>query len=61
MTTRTQAPITVTDEQIEALRVEAGAAGDLDMAMICQTALDGDATARAECARVIADAQAMAD
>lgn len=55
MTTKT---IDITDDQIEALRIEAGQAGDATQVAICQRALDGDAAARAECARVIADAQA---
>ena len=50
---------TITNEQIEALRAEAGAAGDTAQVAICDRALDGDAVARAECARVIADAAAM--
>lgn len=66
---------TVTDEQIEALEREAGQAGDLEMARVCDVALGRDVTdapgvtpeiaamsrdeARAECARVIADAKAM--
>ncbi len=52
---------TVTDEQIDALRAEAGQAGDVAQVAICDSALDGDDTARAECARVIADAEAMQD
>ena len=55
MTTR----INITDDQIEALRQEAGQTGDAAQVAICEQALDGDATARAECARVIADAQAQ--
>lgn len=35
---------TVTPEQIEQLRDEAGAAGDSDMAAICIVALTGDTT-----------------
>jgi hypothetical protein len=48
---------TVTDEQIAALRDEAGQAGDLDMVAICERALAGDDPARAECGRVIAEAE----
>ena len=51
--------IDITDDQIEALRIEAGQAGDATQVAICQRALDGDAAARAECARVIADAQSQ--
>lgn len=50
---------TVTKNQIQALRTEAGAAGDLKQVAICDRALDGDEAARAECARVIADAEAQ--
>lgn len=49
----------VTDEQIVILRAEAGAAGDTAQVAICDRALDGDVTARVECARVIADAEAQ--
>ena len=45
---------TVTDEQIRALRHEQGCAGDTAQVAICDRALDGDDTARAECADVIA-------
>jgi len=59
-TTAVHPQATITDEQIEALRTEAGAAGDLDQVAICDRALlEGDAEARAECARVIADAEAQ--
>jgi hypothetical protein len=51
--------INVTDDQIKALRIEAGAAGDARMIVICIQALDGDIKARAKCARVIADAAAQ--
>jgi hypothetical protein len=67
----------VTDEQIRALRQEALAAGDYRQVDICQRALatdtvdqDGNAIAfadwsreeaRAECARVIAEAAAQED
>lgn len=52
---------TITDEQIATLRAEAGAAGDMAQVAICDRALRGSAAARAECARVIAEAQAMQD
>lgn len=48
-----------TVEEIERLEQEAGQAGDLEQAALCRRALEGDAAARAECARVIRDAQAM--
>jgi len=51
--------ITITDDDIEALYGEAGQAGDLEMAAICQRALDGDEAARGECERVILDARAQ--
>jgi hypothetical protein len=47
----------VTDEQIEALRAEAGQHGDLAQVDLCDKALAGDAEARARCAAVIAYAQ----
>lgn len=88
MTTHTTID-TITDDQIETLRDEAGAAGDLVQVAICDVALagglaeiaeiphetraalealgiipehiDADVRARAECARVIADAEAQQD
>lgn len=45
--------MTVTVEQIESLRTEAAAAGDLEQVAICDRALAGDADAIAECERVI--------
>jgi hypothetical protein len=51
---------TITDEQIEALSTEAGSAGDLDQVAICDRALRGDESAKAECVRVIRDAEAQA-
>lgn len=50
---------TITNEQITALRREAGAAGDTAMVAVCDRALAGSARARRECARVIADAEAQ--
>ncbi len=47
------------DEQIAALRSESGEAGDLEQVAICDRALEGDAGAIAECARVIRDAEAQ--
>jgi hypothetical protein len=43
----------VTTEQIEALRSEAGAAGDREQVTVCDRALAGDEAAIRECARVI--------
>lgn len=57
MTTNTN----ITDEQIETLRAEATEAGDEAQAGICDAALRGNVDARAECARVLADAQAQGD
>ena len=51
----------ITTAQITALRDEAAIAGDLSMAAICRRALNGSASARAKCARVIADAAAQDD
>lgn len=50
----------ITDEQIEALSDEAGAAGDLEAVRLCDLALDGDTDARAKCASMIEAAAAMA-
>lgn len=50
----------VTDEQIVDLRTEATWAGDDEQVDICTAALEGDAEARTECARVIAEAEAQA-
>lgn len=49
--------MTVTDEQIEALKYEAGCHGDREMVAICDAALDGDDDARDDCLWVILDAQ----
>mgnify|MGYP006921368559 CR=1 FL=1 len=51
----------VSDEQIEALRREASEAGDAAQVAACNKALDGDAEARRECARVIQAARAMGE
>ena len=60
MTTQTTIPEpTPTTEQIEALRSEAGAAGDREQVQVCDRALAGDEVAIAECARVIRAAQAQ--
>ena len=50
----------ITDAQIEALRTEAGGAGDSAQVDICNRALEGDEAARTECARVIDDARSSA-
>ena len=50
---------TPTDTQLEALRTEAGQAGDLAQVALCDRALDGDAAALAACARVITYAAAQ--
>lgn len=52
---------TMTETQIEALSTEAGQHGDLAQVAICARALAGEATARAECLRVIRDAEAQQD
>lgn len=56
-----QTPDAITNGQIRRLSNEAGEHGDLDMVAICDRALAGDESARAECARAIADAAAMAE
>jgi hypothetical protein len=50
----------VTDEQIEALRQEAGLAGDTEQVTICDAAVTGDAYARLVCQKVIAEAATRA-
>ena len=50
----------ITDAEIRELRSEACAAGDYLMATICEAALAGDATARAECDRQRAGARDLA-
>ena len=50
----------ITDTDIQQLKNEAAQAGDIEQVAICDRALDGDEAARAECAEVIEDAQAMA-
>jgi len=51
--------LSVTDEQIEALRTEADEAGDIAQADICSTALAGDRSCREQCALAIRDAEAQ--
>jgi hypothetical protein len=51
----------MTVRQIQALRTDAGQAGDLEQVRICDAALAGDPEAIAECERVINDAQAQAE
>ena len=51
----------IEDRQIEALKLEAAVASDLETAQACTRALAGDDEARRECAAVIASALAMAD
>jgi hypothetical protein len=48
--------IDVSDESLQALRTEAGQAGDLEMVAICDDALLGDPDAIVACADVIYDA-----
>lgn len=52
---------TITDDQIRALRREAGEAGDVAMAELCDSALRGNADHRAHCAHVINTARAMGE
>jgi hypothetical protein len=56
-----EAEMDVTDEQIRALEIEAGAAGDEVQVELCRRALDGDDDARAKCGRAIEAARAMQD
>lgn len=49
---------TMSTGDLAALRREAAAHGDLEQVAICDRALRGDVDALAECARVVADAQA---
>lgn len=51
----------ITDDLIRALQRNAAAAGDLEMVQVCQAALDGSASHRAECLRVLEATQAMED
>ena len=51
----------ITTADIEALRQGAGQAGDDAQVALCDAAIEGDTEARAECARVIAEARALAD
>lgn len=50
---------TLTDAQIEALRDEAGAAGDSAMVDICDAALTGDTEALRRVVAAIRDAEAQ--
>lgn len=52
---------TLTNAQIRALRTEAATAGDDAQVALCDSALDGDDSARAHCAKAIAAAEAQAD
>jgi hypothetical protein len=51
----------MTVTQIQALRTEAGEAGDFDQVRICDAALAGDPEAIAECERVINYKRAQAE
>ncbi len=51
----------ITEAQIEALRQEAGEAGDTEQVAICDRAQEGDEDALTECSRVISAARAMLD
>lgn len=46
-------PVAPTYSQLSALRSEAGAAGDSDMVIIVDSALDGDSEALDECVSVL--------
>jgi len=45
--------MSITEKNIDALKNEAGEAGDVAMVKICDAALEGDSAAWGECARVI--------
>lgn len=51
----------LTDAIIEAMRTEAGSAGDMEMVAICDAALSGDTqiAARIACAHILADSKAQ--
>lgn len=51
----------ITTEQIDALRTEAAAAGDLAMVEICEAAAAGDEDARLKCEDAISSAASLAD
>lgn len=56
---------TITNQQIQELSIAAGSAGDTETVELCEIALYGDRAerqaARAKCAKVISDAEAMDD
>lgn len=49
----------ITWEKIEALKREAGLAGDLELKEVCRRALDGDEKAIRECGKIFAAARAL--
>ena len=49
----------ISEDDIEALQVEAGEAGDSEMVETCHKALAGDERALRQCTDVIAEARAM--
>ena len=51
----------MTDTQIKKLADEAAQAGDLEQVAVCELALAGSASARAECERVVRAARAAAE
>ena len=51
----------ITDAQIERLLDAAGEAGDLECVDACERALEGDLDAKALCAEIISDGEAMED
>lgn len=59
MTNQTDNPDSITNEDIHALRVEAGAHGDIETAKVCLAALYGSGSARTRCATWIKAARAM--
>ena len=53
--------MSITETEIDALRTEAAAAGDLAMVAICDAALAGDFDARLKCEDAVSSAAALAD
>jgi hypothetical protein len=52
---------TLTNEQIEALRIDAGTHGDMTLVETCRRAEAGDETARKTVARILAEAERERD
>jgi hypothetical protein len=59
-TTETLTAATLTEDQIDSLRVDAGTNGDTKLVETCRRAAAGDASARATVARILGAAAASA-